>query len=71
MNRKFDRIEKNICMQNKLLRVHHSLFSKAKNVIMIRPYTKVERAGKEDSERGILGIREVANLLIISSEALV
>lgn len=63
MNRKFDRTEKNICMQNMLLRVHQSLLSKTKNIIRIRPYTKVERAGKEDPERGILRIREVAKLL--------
>ena len=54
-----------------LLRVHWSLVSKAENIIRIRPYTKVGRAGKVNSERGFLITREVAKLVIISSEALV
>lgn len=52
-----------------LLRVHWSLVSKAENIVRIRPYTKVERARKVKSERGFLVIREVAKLVIISSEA--
>ena len=52
MNRKSDRIEKNICMQNMLLRVHQSLLSKAKNIIRINLTQKWKELGRKTLKEG-------------------
>lgn len=64
MNRKFDRMEKNICMQNMLLRVHQSLLSKAKNIIRINLTQEWKELEKKTVKEGFWESEKLLNCLL-------